>query len=79
MLVFSTCDLAPLTGSPAPSSIPCVNQYSGMYSIHTACYRGWKGSGASDRQTPAAKYVYWSIFKKSRHLGFGKGKSRLCR
>ncbi len=26
--------------------------------------------GASDRETPAAKYLYWSIFKKSRHLGF---------
>ncbi len=22
-------------------------------------------------QTPAAKSLYWSIFKKSRHLGFG--------
>ncbi len=30
-----------------------------------------EGEGASDRWTPAAKYLYWSIFKKSRHLGFG--------
>ncbi len=29
-----------------------------------------EGEGASDRGTPAAKYLYWSIFKKSRHLGF---------
>jgi hypothetical protein len=28
------------------------------------------GEGVSDRETPAAKYLYWSIFKKSRHLGF---------
>jgi hypothetical protein len=27
------------------------------------------GEGASDRQTPAAKSLYRSIFKKSRHLG----------
>ncbi len=26
---------------------------------------------ASDRQTPAVKYLYWSIFKKVRPLGFG--------
>jgi hypothetical protein len=26
---------------------------------------------ASDRYSPAAKYLYWSIFKNSRHLGFG--------
>jgi hypothetical protein len=29
------------------------------------------GEGASDRYSPAAKYLYWSICKKSRHLGFG--------
>ncbi len=31
------------------------------------------GEGASDRYTPAANLpvLYWSIFKKSRHLGFG--------
>jgi len=29
---------------------------------------GW---GAQIEKTPAAKYLYWSIFKKSRHLGFG--------
>ncbi len=28
------------------------------------------GEGSSYRYTPAAKYLYWSIFKKSRHLGF---------
>jgi hypothetical protein len=28
-------------------------------------------TGETDRQTPAAKYLYWSIFKQSRHLGFG--------
>jgi hypothetical protein len=32
---------------------------------------GGAGIGALDRYTPAAKYLYWSIFKKSRHLGFG--------
>jgi hypothetical protein len=29
------------------------------------------GEGASDRSTPAAESLYRSIFKKSRHLGFG--------
>jgi hypothetical protein len=27
--------------------------------------------GGGGPQTPAAKSLYWSIFKKSRHLGFG--------
>ncbi len=40
----------------------CV--YSGGYGIIG-------GEGASDRYSPAAKYLYWTIFKKSRHLGFG--------
>ncbi len=35
------------------------------------CFTTVGGEGASDRQTSAAKYLYWSIFKKSRHLGFG--------
>ncbi len=29
------------------------------------------GEGASIRYSPAAKYLYWLIFKKNRHLGFG--------
>jgi hypothetical protein len=29
------------------------------------------GEGASHRYSPAAKYLYWSINKKSRHLRFG--------
>ena len=29
------------------------------------------GEGASNRLTPAAKYLYWSIFKKRRDLVFG--------
>ena len=34
------------------------------------CNRG-RGERGSGPQTPAAKYLYWPIFKKSRHLGFG--------
>ncbi len=30
-----------------------------------------KPRGGRGPQTPAAKSLYWSIFKKSRHLGFG--------
>jgi hypothetical protein len=56
-----------LTGPPTP-------KYRGMYSyqslLHTVC-NGGGGSRVSDRYTPAAKYHYWPIFKKSRHLGFG--------
>ncbi len=32
--------------------------------------KNWAGEGSSDRETPAAKYLYWSIFKKSWTLGF---------
>jgi hypothetical protein len=31
---------------------------------------GGQGIGGL-RETPVAKYLYWSIFKKSGHLGFG--------
>ncbi len=31
----------------------------------------YRKDGASDRYSPAVKYIYWSILKKSRHLGFG--------
>jgi hypothetical protein len=30
-----------------------------------------RGVGLRQINTYAAKYLYWSIFKKSRHLGFG--------
>jgi hypothetical protein len=30
-----------------------------------------RGGGLRQIRTPAAKYFYWSIFKKSLHLGFG--------
>ncbi len=56
----------------------------GRYTVHTeytrictVCKGGGEeygvmgGEGTSDRYSPAAKYLYWSVFKKSRHLGFG--------
>ncbi len=46
----------------------CVNKYRGMYSYSVLQGRR---SGTSDRWTPVAKYLYWSILKKSRQLGFG--------
>jgi hypothetical protein len=62
-----------LTGSSTPSPpLPCVNKYRGTC-VHTVCNGGGGGLGsdALDRLTPAAKYLYWSIFKKSRHLRLG--------
>jgi hypothetical protein len=44
----------------------------GKYRIHTVCNRGEGGGiGGLRQKTPAAKYLYLSIFKKSRQLGFG--------
>ncbi len=31
----------------------------------------WGKGGPQTDKPPAAKYIYWSIFKKSRQLGFG--------
>jgi hypothetical protein len=63
---------APLTFSLVPPPPPLFPVWiSTGVCIHTACKMGGGGSGASDRKTPAAKYLYWSIFKKSQHLGFG--------
>ncbi len=62
------CNL--LTGSPTPP--PHTVWISTGVSIHTVCNgEGLDQSGASYRLTPAAKYLYWSIFKKSRHFAFG--------
>jgi hypothetical protein len=78
MLVFSTPLVnysAPLTFSlvhvnPLPPPFPVW--ISTGVCIHTVCNGGGgRGSGSSDRYTPVAKYLYWSIFKKSRRLGFG--------
>jgi hypothetical protein len=55
----------PLVHLPPPPPHPCV--YRGVF---IQCVKGGEGIGASDRKTPAAKYLYWSIFLKSRHLGF---------
>ncbi len=56
-----------LTGSSTPLPPFPVRISTGAY-----VFNGWVGgSGASVKYTPAAKYLYWSIFKKSRHLGFG--------
>ncbi len=74
MLVFSTplVNERPsnlLTGSSTPPPSP-VNKYKSTC-IHTMCSRGGGDRGPETEKIPAAKYLYRSIFKKSRHLGFG--------
>ncbi len=67
-----------LTGSSTPPpTFPCENKYRGMYlyTVYLTRIRTYTialpPQGASDRLTPAARSLYKSIFKKSRHLGFG--------
>jgi hypothetical protein len=73
MLVFLTqlCELLPMSPS-------LWFKYTEYYTLYTyaVCkggggYEVVGGEGASDRSTPAAKYFYCSIYKKSRHVGFG--------
>ncbi len=75
MLVFSTplvnqhpSNLLTLLIYPPPP-LPCVNKYRGTC-IHTVCDRGgWSGPQADKHLPPST--LTDSIFKKSRHLGFG--------
>ncbi len=74
MLVFSTplvnqrpSNLLTSSSTPPPP-LHCANKHRGTC-VYTVCNGG--GSGTSDKLTPAAKYLYWSVFKKSLHLGFG--------
>ncbi len=55
-----------------PPSLLRVNKYRGTCT-HTVCNGGggWRGSGASDRQTPAAKYLYWSLKKTDMSCRYG--------
>ncbi len=73
MFVFSTLvwTSAPLTFSRVhiPPLLPFPVWISTGVYIHAPCNRGC--GGASDRLTPAAKYLYGSVYKKSRHFGFG--------
>ncbi len=40
--------------------------------VFNRVYRlGIQNLGGGEPQTPATKTLYWSIFEKSRHLGFG--------
>ncbi len=49
--------------------IHCVfEQIQNLQNCFTTPNKTWEGRGP---QTPAAKPLFWSIFKKSRHLGFG--------
>ncbi len=47
-----------------------ISTYCNCFTTPNKNRKNWAGEGASDRETPAAKYLYWSIFKKSRTLGF---------
>jgi len=50
----------------------CVfDQIPNLQNCSTTPNKNQRGEGASDWKTPAAKYLYWLIFKKSGHLGFG--------
>ncbi len=73
MLLFSTgfVNHSPsMVSSPPLSPFPCVNKYTAQCTHLYSVYGVIGGKRASNRKTPAAKYLYWSIFKKSRHLGF---------
>jgi hypothetical protein len=49
--------------------IHCVfDQIPNLQNCFTTQNKTWEGRGP---QTPAPKSLYWSIFKKSRHLGIG--------
>jgi hypothetical protein len=76
MLVFSTplVNYRPsnlLTGTSIPP-LPCVNKYRGTY-LQIVCNRG--GREGVDRGPQTDEHLppnsQWSIFKKSRHSGFG--------
>jgi hypothetical protein len=72
MLVFSTpiVNQRPsnlLTGSPTSLPPPCPPPC-----IHTMCNGGGGGGGRIwGLRLISTKYLYWSIFKQSRLLGFG--------
>jgi hypothetical protein len=53
--------------------IHCVfAQIPNLQNCFTIPNKNQVGEGASDRYSPQTdKYLYWSIFEKSRHLGFG--------
>jgi hypothetical protein len=62
-----TAPLSSCIGSPTPpppTTPSLCEKISTGVCIHTVCNRGVGGSGASDRETPAAKYLYWSLKEK---------------
>jgi hypothetical protein len=56
-----------------PESRRYYSVYSVIHTVQcTVCNRAeGSGSWASDKQTTSNKHLCWSIFKESRHLGFG--------